>query len=335
MTMTKPAGLVAIETEMARQSADALASYDRSGPVADDLANSLRRTGRLVMLGMGASQAANRAAEPLYRELGIDALALPVSEQLGSPLPLAGKTVVLVSQSGESAEIIRWLNSQAADEVFAMTLDGNSTLARAVPALVAAGGAELAFAATRSLTLTLALHLAVLSRLGMNPAPALAMLHQLPSPDVTPAIATLAKVRTAVTSGRRLQGIAEAAALGLCELSQSPAFALEGGQLRHGPMEIMSPDLGVVLFASDEPDAGLVMGMARSASDAGAKVVLFDAAGLAPMPGVCTVALPKSAGMAAIMAMLPAMQRFMLGYAAARVADVGTPRRSSKITRTE
>lgn len=333
--MTKHLGLVAIEAEMARQASDALASYDQAGPVAADLARGLRQTGRLLMLGMGASHAVNRAVEPLYRGLGVDALALPVSEQLGMGVPLDGKTVILASQSGESAEVIRWLSSQKAGEVFGMTLDGHATLARAVPSMVAVGGAEMAFAATRSLTLTFALHLAVLAELGYDPAPALTVLRQLPAPDIVPAVDALERVRCVVTSGRRLQGVAEAAALGLCELSQTPAFSLEGGQLRHGPMEIMSPDLGVVLFTSDEPDAGLVLGMARSASEAGAKVVLFDASGLPRVPGITTVALPKSSGMAAILTTLPAMQCFMLGYAAQRVADVGTPRRSSKITRTE
>lgn len=333
--MAKPLGLLAIEAEMARQGADALASFEQAGPGAADLARSLRQTGRLVMLGMGASHAVNRAVEPLYRGLGIDALALPVSEQLGMGVPLDGKTVILASQSGESAEVIRWLHTQKAGAVFGMTLDATATLARAVPSLVAAGGVEVAFAATRSLTVTFALHLAVLAQLGADPAPALAVLRKLPDADVAPAVAALSQVRCFVTSGRRLQGVAEAAALGLCELSQSPAFSLEGGQLRHGPMEIMGPDLGVVLFVSDEPDAALVLGMAHSAADAGAKVVLFDASGLPAIPGVITIPLPKSAGMAAILATLPAMQRFMLDSAARRVADVGTPRRSSKITRTE
>ena len=47
------------------------------------------------------------------------------------------------------------------------------------------------------------------------------------------------------------------------------------------------------------------------------------------------VTLPRSGGMAAIFALLPAMQRLMLDFAAARVVDVGTPRRSAKITRVE
>ncbi len=63
--------------------------------------------------------------------------------------------------------------------------------------------------------------------------------------------------------------------------------------------------------------------------------MLLDASGSDPITGVVTVALPRCGGMVAVLATLPAMQRLMLGYAAARVEDVGTPRRSSKITRTE
>ena len=334
--MTKPVGLIAIEAEMERQAADAAASFADAGPRAAEVAHSLRRTGRCVLLGMGASHAVNRAVEPLYRGLGIDALALPVSEQLGQGVPLAGKTVLVASQSGESAEVIRWLDTARAGEVFGLTLDPASALAANVPSLVGAGGAELAFAATRSLTVTLALHLAVMSALGMDAGAALARLGAAdPLPDAAGAAGTLADVATVVCSARRLQGVAEAAALGLCELSRLPTFALEGGQLRHGPMEMMGPALGVVLFRAEEPDAGLVGGMAAAARDAGSPVVLFDASGAAPIPGIATLRLPSSAGMAAVFATLPVMQRFLLAFAAARVADVGTPRRSSKITRTE
>ena len=47
-----------------------------------------------------------------------------------------------------------------------MTLDPSSTLGRALPCLVGAGGVEVAFAATRSLLVTLALHAGVLAALG-------------------------------------------------------------------------------------------------------------------------------------------------------------------------
>lgn len=332
----RPAGLVAIEREMARQAADALASYAAARAGAAGIAASLRKTGRLLLLGMGGSHAVGRAVEPLYRAAGIDAVALPLSEQLGAPLSTAGRTLLVTSQSGESAEVLRWLaEGGATADTFGLSLEGAATLARAVPSLVGVGGTELAFAATRSLTITFAQHLAVLAALGEDPAPALAVLAGGTEAPVDAAIAAMAGVRTIVTSGRRLQGLAEAIALGVTELARIPAFGLEGGQLRHGPLEMLGPDVGVVLFRGDEPTAPLVGALAETAAAAGSPVVVFDASGLAPAKAATTVAVPAAAGLAAVLALLPNAQRFAVGFATERVADVGTPRRSAKITRTE
>ena len=329
------AGLAAIEAEMARQAADAVMSVGTAGARAAEIAATLRKTPRLLLLGMGASHAAGRIVEPLYRGLGIDAVALPLSEQLTAPLPLAGKVVLVTSQSGESAEVVRWLGGAAGTAVFGMTLDGNSTLARAVPSLVGAGGAELGFAATRSLTVTLALHAAVLAALGLDVAPALAALREASLRAVDAAVAALDEVQAVVCSGRELHGMAEALALGITELSRLPAFALEGGQFRHGPLEMLGPKVGVVLVRGAESGATLLGGAAATAVAAGSPVVIFDSSEAVSVAGAVTLAWPPAQGLAAAFAMLPTAQRFMLGLAAARVAEVGTPRRSSKITRDE
>ena len=89
MNDPRPESLIAIDREMARQHADALASFTANREVAARAAASLKKTGRLLMLGMGGSHAVARAVEPYYRALGIDAVSLPVSEQLAAPLPLA------------------------------------------------------------------------------------------------------------------------------------------------------------------------------------------------------------------------------------------------------
>jgi fructoselysine-6-P-deglycase FrlB-like protein len=336
MTMTKPAGLLAIEAEMQRQAGDAEASFAAAGEMAARVAASLRRTGRLVLLGMGGSHAVGRAVEPHYRALGIDAVALPLSEQLVSPLPLAGRTVLVTSQSGESAEVLRWIEEAGVPaDGFGLTLEGGSTLAARLPCFVGVGGSELAFAATRSLTITFAQHLAIIAALGLDPAPALAALRSDPAPSLAPALSAFAGVSSIVTSGRELRGLAEAIALGLAELSQLPAFALEGGQLRHGPMEMLGPHIGVVQFRAHEPASGLVAALSASAVAAGSPVVVFDASGEAPIPGATTVAVPAAEGIAALFRLLPVAQRFMVDFAASRVPDVGTPRRSAKITRTE
>ena len=332
----RPAGLQAIDREMARQHADALASFRDNTEMAIRAAASLRRTGRLLLLGMGGSHAVGRAVEPLYRRLGIDAIALPLSEQLGAPLLLEGRTVFITSQSGESAEVVRWFEETGGNaETFGFTLEGGSFLARTAPCLVGHGGTEQAFAATRSLTVSFALHLAILNALGEDASAAIDALQNPREPAIDGALAALADVRSVVTSGRRMQGLAEAIALGFTELSRIPCFSLEGGQLRHGPMEMLSPQVGVVLVRSDDETADLVTAMANSVVEAGAKLVVFDASGRSPVAGAATVAFPPLTGLAAVFAMLPTAQRLMIAFAAARVTDAGTPVRSTKITRSE
>ncbi|MEZ2329354.1 SIS domain-containing protein [Mesorhizobium sp. RCC_202] len=332
----RPSGLVAIDREMARQHQDALASFKSNKDAAAKVAASIRRNGRLILLGMGASHAVARGVEPLYRAHGIEAIALPLSEQLGQKLPLAGKTVIVTSQSGESAEVVRWFSEadQHAD-TFGLTLEAGSFLGRTVPCLVGAGGTELAFAATRSLTVTFALHLAILAALGEDPAAALSVLEAREAAAIDAALAALDKVQTVVTSGRRLQGVAEALALGLTELSRLPCYSLEGGQLRHGPMEMLSPKIGIVLFRGDDPTADLVTAMAVSVVETGAPLILFDASGKPPVAGAVTLAFRPASGLAAIFAMLPVAQRLMIAFADARVDNAGTPVRTTKITRSE
>jgi fructoselysine-6-P-deglycase FrlB-like protein len=340
MTMSsndyRPIGLQAIDREMARQNADALASFENAGERAKVIAASLHETGGLLLLGMGGSHAVNRAVEPLYRALGIEAIAVTLSEQLGMPLAIEGRTVLITSQSGESAEVLRWFSETGGSEhTFGLTLEGTSFLATAAPCLVGAGGTELAFAATRSLTVSFALHLAIFAALGEDPAPALAVLAAPAANDISAALAAFGDVATVVTSGRRLQGLAEALALGLTELSRYPCFSLEGGQLRHGPMEMLGPKVGVVLFRGNDPTADLVTVMATSAVETGAPVVMFDASGKAPVAGVTTLTFAAATGLAAIFSMLPVAQRFMIAFAEARVDNAGTPVRSTKITRSE
>lgn len=329
----RPEGLVAIEREMARQMADALQSFEDARETAAKIADSLRITGRLVMLGMGGSHAVGRTLEPFYRAAGIEAVALPVSEQLVSPLPLDGKTVFLTSQSGESGEILRWLETTSRrEDLFSLTLEGGSSLARAVPSLIGAGGTERAFAATRSLTITFTQHLAILAALGCDPKPALAAIRAPADQPVEPALEAFAGVDTIVTSGRLLRGLAETIALGFTELTREPAYALEGGQLRHGPMEMLGPRVGLVQFCAHEESAGLVRSLSQAAVEAGSPTVVFDASGGEVVPGTVTFGESSAEGMAAVFRLLPLAQRFMVMHAARRVPDVGTPRRSSKIT---
>jgi fructoselysine-6-P-deglycase FrlB-like protein len=143
----------------------------------------------------------------------------------------------------------------------------------------------------------------------------------------------LADRDTVILSGRReLQGIAEAGALFLMELARIPAFSLEGGQFRHGPLEALSPAVGVVLLRADNEWSQSVRRLAESCIAAGTAPVVLDASGGEPMPGTITMPFPAMSGLDAALGLLPSLQQLLLRVARHRVKQVGEPLRSTKVT---
>src|SRR5688572_4786349 len=94
---------------MARQHADALELIERNQQLTKEIAASVAATGRLLMTGMGTSHYGNRVAEAALREAGIDATAIVTSELLNSLNIPRRRTLLLMSQSGESGEIVAYL----------------------------------------------------------------------------------------------------------------------------------------------------------------------------------------------------------------------------------
>jgi fructoselysine-6-P-deglycase FrlB-like protein len=327
-------GLSLLASEMSRQHADALASFEQAQSMARRIAESLDRTGRLLLVGMGGSHHVNRTVESAYRARGIDATALVASELLAAPMPVRPRTAILTSQSGASGEILRLLRvSPDREDRFGLTLEPSSPLAQQIPCLVGAGGTERAFAATRSLMISLALHAAVLAALGEQQEEALQYLRQPLSRPVEAAAELLAGKRAVIVSGRGgLAGLAEAGALSLMELARLPALALEGGQFRHGPLEILSPEIGVVLLRGPEEMPGLTSRLGKTCLSAGVSPVVFDLSGEAALEGAVSIIFPRLSGFAAAFALLPSLQRLVIDVATRLVDRVGEPLRSSKVT---
>ena len=329
-------GLQLMQAEMARQCGDALASMDSNAALARAAAESARTTGRVVLYGIGGSHYVNRSVEPLYRELGLDCRALGASEALMSPLPDVPRTAMVVSQSGESGEILDLLARPPGQERrFGITLEGGSTLARrAEAALVGAGGTEHAFAATRSIVVTLALHAAILGALGMAQDAFRTVLAADAPADTAAVDVALADCDVVAFAGRHvLQGIAESGALSMMELARVPTIGWEGGQFRHGPFEFLRPGLGILLLRSAGVDGPGVAPIASACVAAGCTVAVFDSSGEAPLPGCLTVTLPRNAGLAAGLSMLLSFQPLNIAVARRRVAErIGTPVRTSKVT---
>jgi fructoselysine-6-P-deglycase FrlB-like protein len=215
-----------------------------------------------------------------------------------------------------------------------MTLDAASTLARALPCLVGAGGPEVAFAATRSLLVTLALHAGVLSALGHGEPDVVETLQHPAIPPLDDALRALADKTAIVFAGRGVfRGVAEACALMLMELARMPTLGFEIGQFRHGPLELLSPSIGVVLLCGSEADRAAVVSLAQVVADAGSTAVVFDCSGGTPISAAMNVALPPCQDLAVVFAALPALQRLIIAIATRKVDHVGEPIRSTKITR--
>ncbi len=337
MNLTHEAtGLQLIERERERQFRDALETLDGNREVATQVADSIRRTGQVLLLGMGASHHANLVGTAALRALGIEAFAMPFSEALYVPLPERPRTVLLTSQSGGSIEAERYLQlGRKGEDHFGLTLNPDGLLASKVSCLVAAGGSEQGFAATRSYLLTLALQASIAEGLGDSQEDFRAVMRTAASPDVTAAADHLRHARSFVFSARGgLQGVAEVGALGILELARVPAFALEGGQLRHGPMEAVKEDLGMI-FLRDAAHGELLDRLIRACREAGVIPVVLDVSGEAPQPGRMTINVGRHQGLAAAAALCEPLQKLLLAVAAQRVERVGEPVRSSKVTQTE
>ena len=204
--------------------------------------------------------------------------------------------------------------------------------------MVGAGGAELAFAATRSLLITLALHGAVLQELGLSQAALMDVLRtpipvECTDPACREAEEELAASSCVVFSSRNLlQGVADAGSLCLMELGRIPAFSLEGGQFLHGPCEMLKPGMGVVLLRPMEDTANSMGRIARTCLTAGLRPIVFDLTDRDDLDGCIRVAIPAHKGLAGAAAALVAMQSVLVKAASMMVPDVGTPVRSAKVT---
>lgn len=199
---------------------------------------------------------------------------------------------------------------------------------------MAHGGAEQAFAATRSIILTIAMHGAILEALGAPMGALRAVFEKADVPAIDAVDQALAPCEAVIFAGYgAMAGVAGSAALSMMELARVVTIGFEGGQFRHGPFEVLRPGLAIVLLRSAGPDGELVGALAEATLDAGCPTVVLDASGQPAIAGTTTVALPVDGGIAAAASMLLALQPLNIAVALRRVeGDVGTPLRTSKVT---
>jgi len=297
---------IAGQPEVLRRAADGLASQREA------LARLAAAPGPVVFTGMGASYAACYPPVTALAGLGVQASMVDTAELLHFRRGLLGpgSILVLVSQSGRSAEAVRLaeeLDRSSRPLLVTVTNGtGNPLAAAADVALDTRAGVEQG-PSTGSFAACLVVLAAVAEVLGgrsvrdavgfvraSTEAAASAAGRLLADPeDAAEGLARWFDERpTVVMLGRGgARAASEVGALVLKEAARVPAEALESAQFRHGPLELAGPGLAAAVVATEPATRMLDRSLAAELARAGASVLVIDA----PPPGEPDEPVPGAA----------------------------------------
>ncbi len=309
----------------------------------------------LVFSGMGSSYYACHPAISELAATGVAAVHVDSSELLhfrSNILPAAG-LLVLVSQSGESAEVVLLLEGlkRGADGplVLAVTNGVDNTLAGLADVVLDTMAGE----EVGPSTMTFAAALVVLAAVGRvlmgTPAAdvvrhlaqgveaAAAALEELLARTALPdeLAAWLGDRRTSVILGRGpARAAAEMGALTLKEAVGMPIESLQTAQFRHGPLELAGPGLAALVIATEPETRDLDVRLAGELADVGAAALVVVEDGDVPA-NVTRIAIgPLDRALAPAVSILPA-QLLAWKLAVLQGRPPGSYVRASKVTTRE
>jgi glucosamine--fructose-6-phosphate aminotransferase (isomerizing) len=312
-------------------------------PLARRLASGALR--RVVLTGMGSSF---HALQPLLftlLESGAPAILIETSELVHhAPRLLAPDSlIVAVSQSGRSAEMLR-LAEKAAREtaIVAVTNTASSPLANSARAVLLTRAGEENSVSCKTYVVALAA-LACLGELLLGRPPARVLTDLQPVPETVATYLSglegylanlgsqLRGVRHVIIAGR---GASLAAAgtggLILKEAAHAAAEGMSCASFRHGPMELVSPEVFVMVYEGSGATRALNAGLAHDVLAAGGRSALVA---LSPEPGVFHLQPVPAVGLP-ILEILPA-QLLSVALALQSGREPGVFTRGTKVTTVE
>jgi len=309
----------------------------------------------VVFTGMGSSYDACYPSVTLLAAAGIPTLHIDASELLHfrrNVLVGAG-LLVTVSQSGESAEVVRLIEGLSRDQpspfVVAVTNGTDNTLARLADGVLdtrtgnEVGPSTMTFAAALIVVATVARVLR-----GEAPMDAVSETQRgaeaaAASIDALLARATLPDELTAWLGDRPhsvilargpARAAAEMGALTLKEAIGLPIESLQTAQFRHGPLELAGPDLAAIVIATEPETRDLDVGLAGELVALGAAAIAVVEGGETP-DGVMRIDIgAQDRLLASAVSILPA-QLLAWKLAVERGRPPGSYIRASKVTTRE
>jgi glucosamine--fructose-6-phosphate aminotransferase (isomerizing) len=253
---------------------------------------------RLRVIGCGTSLNAGSVIGNLARELGAIAVTTTVASEAATEVPEAAQICIAISQSGETADVLRAVESPAVGEspLIALTNSSHSTLARLADAVVGcSAGPEIGVAATKTFVCQIVSGAAlIISALVATRRISTVCAGRLVDelwrvPDQLVAATSIAKrvvppiVDDLVGSSgfifiARGSGLPYAAegALKLKELTYRWAEHYPAGELKHGPLALVSHDTPVVVI--DNGDHKLACNVAEVRARGG-RIISVGSAG--------------------------------------------------------
>lgn len=277
-----------------------------------------------------------------------DSMSLPLS--YGAPAAAPGELAIGCSQSGETPDVVAWLEAARAAGATAVAVTNGgeaSSLARAADGLLPlAAGPERSIAATKTYTCTLAA-LALLGAHAAGPERGAALAQALRGtadlaeealPRLERAVEPIADVLAgvdrlyAVARGIELATASEVA-LKLTEIAYLAAKALTATSMAHGPVAALDRSFPVWAVAGDDATLPAVVEAVSRARDAGAPVIATGPAAAALEGATFTLATPAAPDplLSPLLSVLPG-QLFARTLALAKGIDPSTPRYLRKVT---
>jgi len=291
----------------------------------------------VVLVGSGSSLFVAMLGALALRRRGVRAAALPATEAAFERTSYRDRTVIALSQSGRSADVLAAVETLAPKRLIALTNDATSPLAsRADLVLDIAAGSERAVPASKSVTAMIAVVLWGAALVGGRTERSAASLRAT-ADDVdtwltSDAIAGVERAAQRIARRRSVAvvgagygvPVALELALKLKEASYVHAEGFAAGEFRHGSAAILDATTTLVGVA-DDASAAIV---ARSLADAERTETLRFTIG-APLAGV-TMLGPRTGEAFNTLAWVVAGQMLALEVGRARGVESDTPRGLTK-----
>jgi glutamine---fructose-6-phosphate transaminase (isomerizing) len=324
----------------------ALASLDLTPllPLRESIARG--QVERIVLTGMGASLYGAYPAWLALVQAGLLAYLVDAAELVHYARALVTPKTLLwvISQSGRSAELLHTLTPGALPQpklLLALTNDLTSPLARSAQVVLPIDAPVELTVSTRTYLNTLAIsQLSALVLAGLDPQPGLDQLqdatHKLglylstwqeqveqlvQAVGLPPNLAILGR-------GPSLAAV-HTGALVQAEAAKYPALALNAAEFRHGPLELVRPDLTVLVLAGPGDTLPLNRRLAVEIDQLGGKVLWIAPT---PEPELPWIEMPAARGLGLPLAEILPFQLLSLALAKQSGIEAGKFNFSGKIT---